>query len=58
VHCPCGMRVIASLQPGSSVNPRLQEAVTCAYFNGIGPKPSRKDRRRVDTEINHGWAFI
>lgn len=22
------------------------------------PKPSRTDRRRVDTEINHGWAFI
>jgi len=22
------------------------------------PKPSRKDQRRVDTEISHGWAFI
>lgn len=22
------------------------------------PKPSRKDQRRVDTEISHGWAFV
>ena len=27
---------MASLQLGSSFNPSLQEAVTCAYFNGIG----------------------
>jgi hypothetical protein len=35
-----------------------------AQNNGHGPykwswpKPSRKDQRRVDTEINNGWAFI
>jgi hypothetical protein len=35
-----------------------------AKNNGCGPckwtwpKPSRKDQRRVDTEINRGWAFI
>ena len=35
-----------------------------AENNGIGPykwtwpKPSRKDQRRVDTEISHGWAFV
>jgi hypothetical protein len=35
-----------------------------AENNGYGPykwswpKPSRKDQRRVDTEISHGWAFV
>src|SRR5512147_1223322 len=42
VHCPCGMRVTAALVPCGSANPRLQEAVICAYFNGIAFKQENR----------------
>src|SRR5208337_15033 len=35
---PCRVIVIASLKPGSYTHPRLQEAMTCAKTNGIGPR--------------------
>src|SRR5271157_5246415 len=36
---PCRVIVIASLKGGSYTHPRLQEAMTCAKTNGIGPRP-------------------
>jgi len=37
---------------------RIAENKGHGPYKWTWPKSSRKDRRRVDTEISHGWAFV
>ena len=37
---------------------RIAEHNGCGPYKWSWPEPSRKDQRRVDTEISRGWAFI
>ncbi|SRR5271166_3992199 len=37
---------------------RIAKGKGSGPYKWTWPKPSRKDQRRVDTEISHGWAFI
>lgn len=37
---------------------RVAENMGHGPYKWTWPKPSRKDQRRVDTEIIRGWAFV
>jgi hypothetical protein len=49
---------VGAFQKTHDLIDRIAENKGHGPYKWSWPKPSRKDQRRVDTEISRGWAFI